>query len=285
MRTMRMVLLAGVVSAACAAFAQKAAVVEAVQFPAWLERGGQAVPLTPGTVLQPQDRLRTGTNARAQLKLPEGSTVKLGEQAQFVFDRSEDRNVFRATLQVLSGAFRFTTDALLKSQRRDVTIKVKNVTAGIRGTDLWGKSTGERDLVCLIEGKISVGSEGHPNVTLDQPLDFYQRPVGGAPSVAKVDEKQLAQWAQETELSKDGPGARAGGAWRVSAAAYKTRDEALAMNRKLRASGYPSEIVTADGIFSVRIAGLAGENEAHALLASLRSVPGITLPAVVPPGK
>jgi len=54
------------------------AVVEAVQYPAWLERGGNAVPLTPGTALQSRDRLRTGANARVQLKLPEGSAVKLG---------------------------------------------------------------------------------------------------------------------------------------------------------------------------------------------------------------
>ena len=27
---------------------------------------------------------------------------------------------------------------------------MNNVTAGIRGTDLWGKSTDQRDLVCLL---------------------------------------------------------------------------------------------------------------------------------------
>ena len=150
------------------------AVVEAVQYPAWLERGGNAVPLTPGTALQAQDRLRTGTNARVQLKMPEGSAVKLGENAQFVIERVEDRGVFRAALSVLAGAFRFTTDAARKATKRDIEIKVKNATAGIRGTDLWGKSTDERDIVCLLEGKITVGSEGHPTVTLDQPLDFYQ---------------------------------------------------------------------------------------------------------------
>src|SRR6266702_3546563 len=156
----------GVVSMAFAllsAFAATArgepAVVEAVQYPAWLERGGHSVPLTPGTALRPQDRLRTGANARVQMRLGEGSAVKLGENAQFVFDRSDDRGIFRATLSVLSGAFRFTTDALRKAQKRDIAIKVKNVTAGIRGTDVWGKSTGERDLVCLLEGKVSVGAE------------------------------------------------------------------------------------------------------------------------------
>ena len=258
------------------------AVVEAVQYPAWLERGGNAVPLAPGTALQPQDRLRTGANARVQLKMSEGSAMKLGENAQFVFDRSDDRGVFRATLSVLAGAFRFTTDALRKGQRRDIAIKVKNVTAGIRGTDLWGKSTGERDLVCLLEGKISVGAEGHPTVTLDQPLDFYQKPRGGAPAVAKVDPKQIEQWKLETEISPDGAAARKGGKWRVMAATFRTRDEALALNRALRSGGYPSEVTPREGAFAVVIAGLAGESEARALMANLRTVNGVAVPVVMP---
>jgi hypothetical protein len=260
--------------------AQPSAVVEAVQYPAWLERGGKTVPLTPGTTLQSQDRLSTGGNARVQLKLAEGSAVKLGANAKFTIERVESRGIFRATLNVLTGAFRFTTDALKKANPRDVTIKVKNVTAGIRGTDLWGKSTDDRDLVCLLEGKISVGSEGHPTVTLDNPLDFYQKPRDGTPQVAKVDSKQIDEWAAETEIAKDGAAARAGGRWRVVAATYAQRDLALALNRKLRAGGYPAEIVSQDQGFAVQVGGLAGEAEARALMANLRQEKGASLPTV-----
>jgi FecR protein len=256
------------------------AVVEAVQYPAWLERGGNAVPLAPGTPLQAQDRLRTGANARVQLKMAEGSAVKLGENAQFVFDKTDDRGVFRATLAVISGAFRFTTDVLRKNQRRDITIKVQNATAGIRGTDLWGKSTGERDIVCLLEGKITVGSAGYPTVTLDQPLDFYQKPRDGEPAVAKVDQKQIDLWARETDISADGPAARTGGKWRVLAATLRTRDEALALNRTLRANGYPSEIAARAGVFTVQVSGLAGEAEGRALMANLRTVEGVAIPTI-----
>jgi len=259
------------------------ATVEAVQYPAWLERGGAAVPLTPGIALQSEDKLRTGGNARVQVRMGEGSTVKLGENAQFVIEKVESRGVFKAALSVLTGAFRFTTDALRKTQRRDIAIKVQNVTAGIRGTDLWGKSTGERDLVCLLEGKISVGSAGHPDVTLDQRLDFYQKPRDGEPSVAKVDEKQIEIWSKETEIAKDGPAARKGGKWRVVAASYPSRDEALQMNRLLRASGYPSELGKRDDLTIVVVPGLAGEDEARALVANLRGVKGILAPTVVGP--
>ena len=262
------------------------AVVEAVQYPVWLERGGHTVPLTPGTALQSDDRLRTGDNARVQLKLAEGSTVKLGEKAKFVIERAEDRGIFRATLNVLTGAFRFTTDALRKSRQRDVSIKVKNVTAGVRGTDLWGKSGVDRDLVCLLEGKISVGAEGHPTVTLDNPLDFYQKPEGGKPEVSKVDQKQIDLWARETEISKDGAAARAGGHWRVIAATFKQRDPALALNRELRAAGYPAELGSDNEGFFVQVPGLAGEPEARVLMSSLRAVKGVNSPLVTEmPGK
>ena len=39
-----------------------------------------------------------------------------------------------------------------------MSIRVATVTAGIRGTDLWGKSAADRQIVCLIEGRIEVGA-------------------------------------------------------------------------------------------------------------------------------
>jgi len=281
MKRLAVIALLSLVSMAGLARAQ-APVVEAVQYPAWLVRNGASVPLTPGTHLQSKDELRTGDNARVQMKLPEGSTVKLGQNAKFVVDRVDNRGFFRSTLSVIAGAFRFTTDALRKATKREVTIKVKNVTAGIRGTDLWGKSTDERDLVCLLEGKIAVGSQGNPTVTLDQPLDFYQLPRDGTPAVAKVDEKQVAIWAAETEMAADGAGARMGGDWRVTAAAFPSRDDALAMNRRVRASGFPSEVVQREGAYLVQIGSLAGESQARALMANLRSIPGISMPVIQP---
>jgi hypothetical protein len=280
MTTSRLKLALALAALSIAAHAAPPIVVETVQYPAWLERGGQSVPLTPGTVLGSNDSIRTGDNARVQLKLAEGSKVKLGEKARFKIERVETRGIFRSTLQVITGAFRFTTDALKKKDKRDVTIGVKNVTVGIRGTDLWGKSTDDRDLVCLLEGKISVGAEGHPPVTLDTPLDFYQKPRDGKPEVAKVDAKQLEQWSAETEIPKDGSAARAGGRWRVVAATFAKRDEALALNRSLRSEGYPSEIVPGDRGFAVQVAGLAGEADARSLAGSLAKVKGVSAPSV-----
>jgi hypothetical protein len=277
-----MAIVAAVCAASfCASAAAQSVRVEAVQYPAWLERGGYSVPLVPGTALRANDAVRTGGNARAVLRLAEGSTVKLGENARFRIEHIEQRGLFRAALQVLAGAFRFTTHAIAKHRHRDVTIKVATITAGIRGTDVWGKATGERDLVCLLEGKVSVAAEGSQPVTLDKPLDFYQKPREGAPRVAHVDASQVKIWTRETEIARDGAAAKVGGDWRVIASKFRRRDTALALRSRLRADGYPAQVLDEkNGIFVVQVTGLDGEMAARALMANLRGTPGVTIPSV-----
>ena len=269
--------LALMVSAAAHAQAVR---VDAVQYPAWLERGGRAVPLAQGTVLQPQDKLVTGGNARVRLKLAEGSAVRLGENAQFTIERVEDRGVFRAALSVIAGAFRFTTDAALRSKPRDVGIKVKNVTVGIRGTDLWGKSTDARDLVCLLEGSISVGAEGFPAVTLDRPNDFYQKPRDGQPQVLQADPKQVQEWSVETAIEGESQADASAGRWRMVAATTPTRDDALKIVRTLRSAGYPAEVGSLEGKIVIQVPGLDSEAHARAVMANVRGLPGVELPKV-----
>ena len=284
MKTIAMGLAAAAACAAVSAAAQSARV-QAVQYPAWLERGGYAVPLVPGTVLRAEDGVRTGANARAEVRLAEGSTVKLGENARLRIERVENRSIFRAALAVLGGAFRFTTQAIARHQHRDITIRVSSITAGIRGTDVWGKSTDQRDLVCLLEGKVSVVAQGHEPVTLDQPLDFYQQPRGGEPAKARVDPAQVETWSKETEISPSGAAARIGGTWRVVASKFERRDAALELRARLRTSGYPAQVIDEkNGVFVVQIAGLDGEAQARALMANLRDIPGVTIPSVGPTG-
>ena len=275
--------LAAVAIAACTAALGEPVRVDAVQAPAWLERGGRTVPLAPGVVLAGQDKVLTGPNARVRLKMGEGSDVRLGEYAEFTLERAEDRGgTFRAALDVLKGAFRFTTNLVSRARARDVTIRVKNVTAGIRGTDVWGKSSDERDLVCLLDGAITVGSEGFPDVTLDKANDFYQRPrAGGAPQVAKVDQAQVDTWSKETALDDDA-GTREGRGWRIVAATLPSRDDALRMARALRAAGFAADVAPGpENATLVRVGVYANEAQARTVMGNLRGLPGVMLPKVV----
>jgi hypothetical protein len=61
------------------------ATVEAVQAPAWRDRGGITAPLARAWNSKSGDVVRTGPGARAYLMLAEGSRVKLGEGARFSF--------------------------------------------------------------------------------------------------------------------------------------------------------------------------------------------------------
>jgi hypothetical protein len=201
--TIHRILAALLAAVALAVHAEAPMRVEGVQKGAWVDRAGAPEPLVAGMELLPSDRVRTGAGARVQLRLAEGSTVKLGENAYLDIERAEATGIFRATLNVVQGAFRFTTGAAARNARREVDIKVRSIVAGIRGTDLWGRSNEERDLVCLIEGKITVAALGGPAVTMSEPLDFFQKPRGApALPVGRADPKQLAEWAQETEPLK-----------------------------------------------------------------------------------
>jgi hypothetical protein len=159
-----------------------------------VQRAGGRLPLLPGT------QLRAG--ARLLIKLAEGSVVKLGENAQMTFaEVARSMDLCKAVLDVLQGAFRFTTDIVSKAQtRRDVTIRVAQVTAGIRGTDFWGRSRPGNEIVCLIEGEIEVGAAGEPAIAMNHPNQFYRRVDGKAQPVGTVDAVQLAQWALETDI-------------------------------------------------------------------------------------
>lgn len=263
------------------------AVVEAVQMPAWVERGGTRVPVAPGMALQSADELRTGANARLLLKLAEGSSVKLGENAQFRLANVQMRkdNVFASTMSVLAGAFRFTTDALARVRRREVSISVASVTAGIRGTDLWGKAAADRDIVCLIEGRIEVTREGDPAVQMDQPLSFFIAPRGRpALPVQPVNPDQLKQWAEETEIAPGRGAARRGGRWKVVLASGESENEVLRVYQDVRAAGYAAELaprrVEGRRAYDVRIAQLPSRAEAEALAAALAGTHGVAAPRV-----
>ena len=270
--------------------AASAAVVEGVQMPAWVERAEvgamRRTPLAPGAELRGGDEVRTGSGARLYIKLAEGSLVKLGENASLrILGLAPDRGgLFRAALNVLEGAFRFTTELLAKERRREVSIRVATVTAGIRGTDLWGKSAPEREIVCLIEGKIEVGAEGETPVLMDQPRQFYQRLKGETQPVGLVDATQLAQWARETEIAEGRGAARSGGQWKLTLARATTQRAALEVYDRLRDAGYAAEILpvkSKDGHdYLVRITRLATQADAEALAERLRGTAGVEEPKV-----
>jgi hypothetical protein len=252
-------------------------VVEAVQMPAWVERDGSKLALAPGMELKDLDQVKTGANSRVLLKTADGSWVKLGEKGSLALEslRMDKNNLFQAALKVAEGAFRFTTEALAKFKgKREVNITVATVTAGIRGTDLWGKSAPDRQTVCLIEGKIEVTPPGESPITLDQRLQFYIRDQGKSQPVAMVSPDQLKAWSAETETQAGQGVSKRGGKWKVTAASGRSLDEALDAGKALRDAGYPAEVIPAKAgdkrVYDVSILHFATKKDAQFVVDGLK---------------
>ena len=280
-RMLGLLLAASLALGGTSAAAAPAAVVEGVQMPAWVERSGKQMPAAAGMELIATDTLRTGPGARLYVKLAEGSLVKLGENASLqLLDVAPERGgVFKAALSVLTGAFRFTTDVLAKPRRRDVKLTISTVTIGIRGTNLWGRSVKDNEIVCLIEGAIEVGAAGEKPILMNQPRQFYQRERGKTLPLAVIDAKRLAELAAETEIEPGKGAAQRGGKWRVTLISGGTQDAALAVYDQVRAAGYAAEIHASKAgeqrVYAVRIAHLPSQAEAAALGAQLRGKYGV----------
>lgn len=269
------------------ALAQVAAVVEGVQMPAWIEREGRRLPLIPGMELRPGDQLVTGSGSRVMVKLSEGSLVRLGEKGQLRFtELSPTRELFKAALEVLEGAFRFTTDVVAKPRKREVSIRAAQVTAGIRGTDFWGRARQGNETICLIDGEVEVAAAGEQPVTLREPRQFYRRVDGKAQPVGTVNETQIATWSSEVELQKGKGIARRGGRFTVVLASAAEQTAVRPIYQELQEAGYPAELrplKQGDKItYTVRIRQLVSREEAQALAKQLRGKYGIKAPKITP---
>jgi hypothetical protein len=180
----RLLLLFAILTAAQAAAAERV-MVHGVVPPAWIERGGQILPLRPESVILEGDVLRTGRGGRVEADLPDGSAVKLGATAtlglqQARMKRVADDDVFDAALDLVKGAFRFTTHAFGAQRKRDVRIKVGVVTAGIRGTDLVIVADEAGDKIVLLEGRIEITGG-----TMAAPM-MMDKPAGTMPMEAMM---------------------------------------------------------------------------------------------------
>ena len=267
---------------AIAASAAPQAVVDAVQAPAWRDRDGRAEPLAPGMELRSRDRIRTGEGSRVYLRLVDGSTVKLGENGELLAERlgPSEKQFFSAALNVAKGAFRFTTDKLRKLSRRDVTIRVATVTAGIRGTDIWGKTEPERDFVCLLEGRITVSHQDGDSREMSEPLTFYVAPRNQPPrGIEAADPETVKKWAAETEIQAGAGVTRRGGKWKLLLASIDGQQAALEVYDRVAGAGYAAAIrprIEGEAVrYEILLRNLASKAEAEVLAAKVKARLGL----------
>lgn len=263
--------------------ARDGARVEVVQSPGWIDRSGRSEPLAPGALLAPGDQLRTGAGGRVQVRLGDGSVVKLGEEARFAIDRlgSDRAPVFTAALDVLKGAFRFTTAAAARvGQRRDISVRVRTITAGIRGTDIWGASSEEQDFVCLLEGRISVGHEDGTVATLSEPRQFFGAQRGAKPTIELADQERIDKvWSPQTEMQPAAGLLRASGGWQLVMASGG-HVEVIDAYVQLRGAGFPAQIqsvsVAGERVYQAVLRFMDARGDAEALATRLERLLGLS---------
>lgn len=272
--------------------------VESLQPPVWVERGGTRTALSAGAELKAGDQFFTGAGGRLHITMSDQSVVKLGENGRLDMPRLElkpvegdEGGLLSSALNVVKGAFRFTTRELGKLRKREVDIAIgPTITAGIRGTDVWGKSDPSQELLCLIEGRIEIGSPGHDTQVMDQAATFYVVPRDAAPlPVAPVPEGKLATWSPQTEMAPEAASLTATGGYIVGVESSTNSDGAQATVKRLSDLGYPAEIMRAQvgghTWYRVVVTGLQSQAEARRFSEHLKQAIKLKSPWVMAPPK
>lgn len=251
-----------------------------LQAPAWRLHDGMRSALLPGQPLAAGDRIATGAGARVMLRLSEGSTVKLGENAELdlatLVEPATTDGVFKGFLDVVRGAFRFTTAVV--GRKRDIQARIGTATIGIRGTDVWGKHEDARDFVVLLEGHIEITRDGQ-SLTMTEGRSLFMAPAGQpALPVAPVKADDLARWAAETEAQAGGGQREAAGRYRLMLPLTDQQSVAQALLERLSAAGQGAELseltLTARHAWRVSLGGYTSEAEAQAAARALQALLG-----------
>jgi hypothetical protein len=256
-------------------------VVEAIQLPAWVERNGQRRAAKPGVKLRSNDRAITAGNARMLLRMSDRSTIKLGENTEFLIEtlavrqpQAASPSELSASLRLVTGVFRYATDYSSKAlgQKRDIHLKMATATVGIRGTDFWSMTDAAHDAVCMFEGKVEVVRDNKPGVMLDTPGAFWVVFTGEPEQAAgQATPDQLAKFIDQAEMQPGQGIVLQGGAWRTVAGLMPSSVQANTLRANLQAAGYPAEVVAKAGRFEVRINQLATREDAQAVLKQLQA--------------
>lgn len=185
MRAWVLAFLALMIGAASAAEPEAVGAVARLQAKATATRDGVSRPLGSAQPIFLGDVLRTGPDARLELRLADASVLTLGENAELaVEDFSNEMLDSRMRFRV-AGAFRFISGIIPRRNRDGVKIATPHATIGIRGTEFWGGPFDGYSIL-IIEGSIVVENAAG-RVVLDKEGQGTMIPAADAPPGAPQD--------------------------------------------------------------------------------------------------
>lgn len=233
--------------------------IEALQGPAWITRDGARQPARPGQRIAAGATLHSGKEARAVMRLSDGSRLQLGENS--TLRREPGRAAETLQLAIPQGSYRITSTP---ESSRGIQLKTSGLALDIRQADVWGVTLADGDNLCLIEGRV-VATRGNKLFSLEE-APFCLDAVPAA--------KQLDEHLQQTGLVGGHGTRRADGRWKVNLLSLAERDALQSTLARLHDGGYAAEIVPVEvrrkKYFRLRIAGLASRNDAQHLAQRLK---------------
>lgn len=166
-------------AAATAAASEEIGQVSRVQNESYALTDGGERRLAAGDPIHLDERVITGPDARIEIVFVDETSLTLGADAVMQMDTL----VFDGTggtmaLDMLSGAFAFTTGLIGQNDHEDVVVTTPVSTIGIRGTTFWGGPIDDAYGVLILDGAVVVTTRGGA-VVLDE--------VGEGTSIASAD--------------------------------------------------------------------------------------------------
>lgn len=129
-----------------------------------IQRAGEqsSVPISKGMELFVGDKVNTGENSKALIKLSDGSIITLAEETSIKLSRFVLKDNKRDTIiNIFKGAVR----AIVNTKKGLFKIETKNSIAGVKGTDFTVVTKGKAAFYFMNKGEIEVSS-GSAHVVL-----------------------------------------------------------------------------------------------------------------------
>ncbi|MDZ7268042.1 MAG: FecR family protein [candidate division KSB1 bacterium] len=123
--------------------------------------------------LQSGDQIQTAAEARCEVKLHDGSLVRLGERSHFAFDQAQISAGSRQVEGSLMSGKLWAWVSKLKWGRDRFEIKSPTAVCAVRGT-IYRLEADSTTRVAVYDGQVEVG----PSANLRQRLQQQPRPVG-----------------------------------------------------------------------------------------------------------
>lgn len=193
---------------------------EAVQFPAWVERGGVRAGIKAGWAVFSSDRIMTGGEGRVEISTAGEGRLKIGGDANVEFTEAYEftGGVEPSLFKVRRGAFLYVAP-MVRSGNTGTVIEVSDaINANVLGGQLAGRVDNEEALIALVDAtvvrvsgpKLNPGTMREPNTFLRVPRSGRAQPVTAASGT------QIARWVSSAQVARSKPALSADGQWDVS---------------------------------------------------------------------